>query len=195
MDQPRILVSGIPRCGTAYMFRSLAGDPQATVEGASHLLKSHTFAPSALSCYKAVFMFGDPVIAAISAIREGFPAHMKTRRNLQCFSSAKRVDIVGRDSFHYEQLFDSWNRYHGYPALLLRYETCYKYGSVISAFVGQPVKMLPWHSRRTTTSHVGKDTVAKLRKTYASLSRKIAAMPNWRWWHELGQKKDCPHGL
>jgi len=199
MSQKEVLVAGIPRCGTTYVFRSLAGLPQgsSSPKGAAlerlPIMKAHSLAPPdgfgdpweprvrkhVESGGKTIFMFGDPVLAVASTIRTRMD-HVHAA-NCGCFRAITLVDLRLRDEFHYEKMFDTWtsNRTGG-DVLCLRYEALDKIQKmgIVEAFLGRKVKWLPLRKRATSYDSIRKQLRELLESTYHSLIQKVNAYPD-----------------
>jgi len=179
----KVIVAGIPRCGTTYMWRSLSGhdgvDIVRTYQG--DVIKTHSYAPWHFVGYRAIFMFGDILNSVISTQLHA----VTTPHFINCGNFNPLTSVYERDCLHYEKMFDSWNRYNGYPVLMLRYETCYKYEKLISDFLGQSVKLLPFKPRSTHPSIVQGDIVHEIKNTYAFLIDKVNSMPEYKLIYRL----------
>lgn len=134
-------------------------------------------------------MFGDIVNAVISTHLNAMTVPHFLNCGVfefKCTISSAQGDIFGQDLLGYERMFDSWNRYNGYPALLLRYETCHKYQQLISDFLGEKVTLLPWRERKTKSGLVQPDIVWQIKRTYKCLRCKVASMPDYKLIYRRG---------
>ena len=176
----KVVIAGTPRCGTTYLFRSLAGLEQSEFTPKRYegdLIKVHGPAPKDLPPeYRAIFMYGDVVRAVISTKKKRW-----TREHFRnCGCRKWFPKIYERDDLNYELMFDTWTRDNGYPVLALRYETMHEHIDVISDFVGERVRLLPWIARTTSYEEVAAEVLRTIRTTYESLIAKVAAMPAYQ---------------
>lgn len=191
----KIVVAGIPRNGTTFIYRLLGGKPQTWQSNG--LLKTHGLAPpdnrfinpqhktvnQALLCngYKAIFLFGDPVCSILSTIRKiNDWIHFKN-----CGVIDKRprsIDLTQYDYLHYEMMFDSWmDLFHPYPVICMRYEALGNYSDILNHFLGIDLDLSKWNAKgRYTNPEKDFDRAQRIRKTYASLIKKVEEAPNWR---------------
>lgn len=196
-----LVVAGIPRCGTTYLFRCLMGLPpgSGSPKGA-HLaslpgIKCHSLAPpeefrtdpwvaDVNACLRhnggrAIFVYGDPFAAVVSTMQKRFD-HVHAA-NCGCGTPLSEVDLLKADFFNYEKMFDSWMRQkHPYPVLAIRYETMMRHTREIELFVGHKVKWNEWRQRGTKVSDLPMDVYSCLVKVYDRLMSKIYAAPNCR---------------
>lgn len=174
----KVIVAGIPRCGTTYMWRSLSGAEAVDIAHSYNgtVIKTHSPAPLHMIGYRAVFMFGDIVNAVIStAMRAQTLPHF-----INCgYFGVTVPSIYDRDFLRYERMFDSWNAYNGYPVLLLRYETCHQHAGLISDFLECDVNLLPFKERQTRREIVQPDILERIESTYSDLIAKVAGMPDY----------------
>jgi len=193
-----VVVAGIPRCGTTYLFRCLAGmSPAGTTPKGPELerlpiMKTHGLAPP--NSFKdpwsvktsrhmvagglAIFLFGDPVLAVISTrFRRWRNVHA---RNCGFFGKLEHADIYRTDCFNYEKMFDTWTsaaKANG-AVLALRYETLYENRSAVEKFLGRTVRWNPWRKRNTAYDAVPQDDLRNIVNTYQSLIRKVRNAPD-----------------
>lgn len=196
-----LVVAGIPRCGTTYLFRSLMGLPQGSGSPKGRHLKKlpgvkcHSLAPRDRflsdpwasqvdfclreNAGRAIFVFGDPFAAVISTIRTRFdPVHAA---NCGCLTPLDKVDLLEGDFFNYEKMFDSWMTHtHRYPVIAVRYETMYRYHHLIDAFVGYRVPWNPWLARNTKIGDVEARIYSKLLRVYHGLRKKVQEAPDFQ---------------
>jgi len=197
MIKKEVLVAGIPRCGTTYIFRSLAGlqqhggSPKGSHLEALPILKAHSLAPPESfgdpwaekvkkhvdRGGKVVFVFGDPVLAVVSTRNRRFDVvHAKN-----CGYTGKLRDarIFDKDCFNYERMFDSWMRGDlKAPMLAVRYETLPENLTMLDDFLDRKVRWLPWILRETKETMVSEEVLLRIRGTYASLISKVEEAPN-----------------
>lgn len=184
----RALIASVPRCGSTFLMRSLAGLPPgstcpkesdcAFVRDLGSLplkrfLKTHALAPDRLpEDVRAIFLFGDPVCAVISTWEKRFDRN----HFLNCgYTAAEPPSIYERDDLGYEAIFDSWMTPHSYPVLALRYEAMFDHQQAISEFLGIPVKLPP---QRPRTTNISPELGQRLQRVYSSLYRKVAMAPD-----------------
>gem|GEM_PF-5172115 len=188
-----VAVTGIPRSGTTWLFRSLAGlEPGSTVPKGRHyerlpFIKAHSLAPPdsfddpraeelAAHCKrrgKCLFLFGDPVESVISTrLRRWTAGHAV---NCGYFDPLDTAAIYHEDCFNYERIFDSWmGREHPFPVLALRYETAGHHTKAIESFLGRKIRWNPWKARRRSNRRkVSRRELQAIESTYASLACKV----------------------
>lgn len=195
-----LVVAGIPRCGTTYLFRCLmglppgSGSPKGAALEALPGIKCHSLAPpdrfdtdpwadSVSECLenggRAIFVFGDPFAAVMSTVRHRFD-HVHAA-NCGCDLDLKKVDLLEADFFNYEKMFDSWMRQkHDYPVLALRYETMVLHKHEIELFVGHRVNWNPWGTRSTRVGDLPARVYGRLLGVYDQLMAKVTASQNCR---------------
>jgi hypothetical protein len=184
----RVLVASVPRCGSTFLLRSLAGlgpgrdFPDAPncrfVRCLDHLpnatfLKTHSLAPESLpDDVRTVFLFGDPIHAIVSTMVARFDAtHFRN-----CgFTADGLPRILERDDLGYERIFDSWMSLHDYPVLALRYEQIHQQVAALSRFLGRRVRLLPKRGRATRVSNELRD---RLQCVYGEFAQKVASSPD-----------------
>ncbi len=184
----RVLVASVPRCGSTYLFRSLAKLPQgrqfprdpdcAFVRDPRQLperpfLKTHGLAPRTLpDDVRVIFIFGDPLHAIVSTMRKRFNGgHFRN-----CgYGSDQPPDIYSRDELHYEQIFDSWMKPQRYPVLAVRYERLQAHESELSRFLERRVRLL---DNRSRTTRVPRSLRQQLMPAYGEFVRKVDASPD-----------------
>lgn len=175
----KVIVAGIPRCGTTYLWRCLSGHDAIDIAHSysGTVIKTHSYAPLHLIGFRAIFMFGDIVNAVIST-----QLHAITLPHfINCgIFDIENADIYSKDLLNYEKMFDSWNRYNGYPVLMLRYETCWQYRELISDFLEQEITLLPFIERSTKQNCIQPDLIDKTKHTYKELIEKVNKMPDYK---------------
>ena len=193
-----VLVVGVPRCGTTYVFRSILGLPQGdgTPKGEEYkrlpALKAHSLAPPesfgdpyadpvweyTLNGGKTIFLFGDPILAVASTVRKRFDwVHA---RNCGCFLPLDQINLYEKDYFNYERMFDSWMGTDRCKVLCLKYEKLpqiQKLG-IVESFLGRRIRWLPWFQRQTNYQILFEEEKKKLMKTYQSLWMKYLNAPD-----------------
>ncbi len=197
----KTIVAGLPRCGTTYMYRSLAGLEQGDntpdkersfirsldkamkkdckLQGYNQIIKTHSHAPSSLpeDC-KVIFMFGDVEKAVISFRQNRWDPY--SIRNQSCRKPMKLMNIYKRDELKLEKHLDSWTKSNGYPVLLLRYEKVFDNVDIISSFIGREVHLLPWVERGTKLDLMANEKdLLNIRKTYGRLIKRVNEMPDY----------------
>ena len=134
----RIVVAGIPRCGTTLLWRAIVGlgPGQYTPKGyTGGIIKTHSQAPKTLpEGYKVLFLFGDIINAVISTKLKRYDQRHFT--NCGCSKDVSKTDIFEEDALNYEKIFDSWMRDNGYPVLAVRYEVLFDNLDKIENFSG-----------------------------------------------------------
>lgn len=174
----RLIVAGIPRCGTTYLYASIIGREMNDLDSYNGcVIKTHSLAPyrmGGINCYKAIFLFSDPLHAVISTKRNIYDRfHFE---NCGCFRNPDEVDIFHEDALGYEKMFDSWmlrSENFGYPVLALKYEAIPKYQKDIEEFIRQEIKWLPWIERESNYDLVMEDEFDDIKYTYGELYKKI----------------------
>lgn len=173
-----IYIASIPRCGSTYLYRSIAHLPQGDSRppGDHGIVKTHRppecdprvdVGPDD----RAVFLFGDVAAAVVST--------MENRHDPQHWSNCgvenydPRADLLASDLLGYERLWDAW-RSAGFPVLFVRYERLadplVRVG--LEGWLERPVRWLPWRERRTV---VAPSERARAKRTYAALIAKVEA--------------------
>lgn len=191
------LVTGIPRCGTTWLFRSLAGLQQgagspkgATLERLP-IMKAHSLCPPATfgdpwsdkvrehveGGGKCIFLYGDPILAVVSTkLRRWDHVHAA---NCGYFDNLDGCDISLADYFNYGIMFDTWMMSQ-HNVLCMRYETIWHYRDYVETFLGREVQWIPWRVRATQVDSIYPDMLLRLESTYKSLIRKIQNAPNFK---------------
>jgi hypothetical protein len=189
-DTPKVVIAGIPRSGTRYVFHQLGGKPFRALVG--NLIKTHGLAPpdqlsepmwelvyEALmnDGYKAIFMFGDVTASVISTINNIYDG--KHFRNCGAgHIKPKDVILTEKDWLGYERMFDSWMQDHPYPCLCLRYETLPNYAEEFEEFTGVKPDFSNWRPRKTNIEGLSPARREQIETTYASLIAKVKAAPD-----------------
>lgn len=190
----KVVIAGIPRSGTTFVFDRFAEKSRKLGEISLDVVKTHGLAPPAtfhdpywykvesfiLDKAKCLFMFGDPVLSVISTRLNIYDEwHAK---NCGCYENINSIDIYDRDYFHYESMFDSWMKPHGYPVASVRYEALEKNRGNINEFFHENITWHLFRDRNTSVSDVSKEDLRRIRKTYESLIKKIRGAPDFRVW-------------
>lgn len=171
----RVIMAAIPRSGSTWFCRSLAGKPQGDMWGGAdpHIAKTHFPAPpTALpDGWCAVFMFGDPVASVASTMKNrNEEAHY---RNCACVMPRGSMNLQDGDWLGYERMFDSWTTFPG--TLCLRYETATRHVREVRAHTGWEFDFLPLRRR---TGRAWLPDVSRVEATYGSLCSKVEASPD-----------------
>lgn len=205
MSEKEVAIIGIPRGGTTFLFRSIAGLPpgDSTPKGAAYkampFLKAHSLAPPEdfgdqhaadlkLHCEaggKTIFVFGEPMPAVISTRLKRFDwMHAwNCGYNPEEFKR-KKPDIYATDCFNYERMFDTWMRDNGYPVMAVKYETMDRHFDAIAEFLFRPVIWNEWVARDRSINIMRVSKVQRylITQTYASLTQKWADAPEVVFW-------------
>jgi hypothetical protein len=202
--EKEVAIVGMPRCGTTYLFRSVAGlppgsgSPKGAALAALPVMKCHSLAPPdhfhdpwheqlwehCRNKRKVIWVFGDPIAAVVSTARKRFD-HVHAK-NCGCYTDLEIVDLFEKDWFNYEKMFDSWTgKKHDYPVLIVRYETMFQNRVVIEKFIGRPIQWNPWNPRSWSPRELlPRFAYQKLTKTYSSLIEKIEAYRDVVWFEK-----------
>lgn len=183
-------MASIPRSGSTYVLRALAGlDRGDTTPRGFYVIKkpfdlpvvkTHSCANEVLhNDYRAIFLFRNPIQCVISTKRKRYD--WKHFENCGAEYPPK-VDIYDKDILKYEEKFDSWNKDNGFPVILLRYEAIPKYFDLIEEFTGRKIDFPKWKASKGNIEK--KKNLKRIKRTYSSLIKKIAEMPeikifNW----------------
>jgi len=125
---------------------------------------------------KGLFTFRDPVEAVISTRHQRWESNhfancgVYNRKPEECDNYTE--DVLG-----YEKIFDSWTTDHGYPIMLIKYETMDKHFKEIAGWVGRDIQFNPWRIAKSNKSKVTQEQLASIEKTYANLIDKVNKMP------------------
>ena len=190
------IISGLGRCGTTLMqfaliesrgliksrrFLSRFSDEKNFVKGT--LYKTHSAPPVRLPPHvKLVFMFGDPMNAALSGYKEFSKENDKHFQHIGASEVPDREDIFSRDVLMLEQHFDAWYQRQGFDFISVRYETLYteETQSMLAEYLGFRLKLPPYRQRSTDwRQHERRDELAA---TYAGIGNKIEAADDCRIW-------------
>lgn len=154
-----VVVASIPRCGSTMLARAIAGmRPGSTwpkgrtfVNGVH---KTHRLPHEVPTADRYVFVFGDPHAAVRSTIANRFDAHHAA--NCGCSKPLAEVDLLARDDFGYERIWDAWaGPQADRRVLMIRYPTFWRHLEVIEAFVGRPVLLPAMRERSSESDHGG----------------------------------------
>lgn len=179
----KILVAGIPRSGTMLVWNSLDESERA---------KTHLFPDVELSIegkridktYKVIFLFSDPLLSVMSTYRMCNEINSWISKHAQhcgCYKEMDKIDIINRDDFNYEKMFDEWTTTDEFEVLCLRYETLYENINILEEFIGRKLDLPPWKKRQTTYNNVSPELFGKIQKTYAGLVKKVHDFPDFKW--------------
>lgn len=172
-----MILASIPRCGSTYLFRSIAGmDPGgSTPEGAQAkhgITKTHRPPPTDPDG-PALFLFGDVPEAVVSTSRY----RMDATHFANCGAAwPPEGDIMTTDLLGYTDLWNAW-LYAPYPVLFVRYRAM-RHTHIrrqIEAWLGRDVQWLPWKPRRTK---VTEPEVYQVVAGYAALMDATDAAPD-----------------
>lgn len=194
------IISGLGRCGTTLMqyaliesrgliksrrFLSRFSDEKTFVKGT--LYKTHSAPPITLPSHvKLVFMFGDPMNAALSGYKEFSKENDKHFQHIGASEVPDREQIFSKDVLMLEQHFDAWYQRQGFDFISVRYETLYteETQSRLAEYLGFGLKLPPYRQRKTDWhQHERSDELAS---TYAGLNSKIEAAADCRIWLKEG---------
>jgi hypothetical protein len=199
-DDNAYIISGLGRCGTTLMqyaliethgaiksrnFLSRFSDEKKFVKGT--IYKTHSFPPATLPSHvKLIFMFGDPMNAALSGYREFSKENDKHFEHIGAASVPDREEIFSKDMLMLEQHFDSWYQRQGFDFISVRYETLYaeETRAMLAEYLGFRLNLPPYRQRRTDwRQHERRD---ELEATYSGLNAKIEAAADCRIWLREG---------
>lgn len=180
-----IVCAGLPRSGSTMLYRALAGLPPGSTSPKPQtgpVRKTHSFRPQDFAGVRAaVFIFGDPVAAVIST-----RAHRWNKEHFRNCGAEHRdpetTDIFREDALHYERLFNAWMRPQNFALACVRYEALHKNVDHLASFLGMPVNLPPWRSRRDSSSVLGSGDLEAIQKTYARFIRRVARAPDIAFW-------------
>lgn len=179
-----IVLASLPRCGSTYLFRSIAG-----LEQANHtppdpesfgIRKTHRKAGQVPVGHedRPIFLFGDVVEAVVSTARSRHePGHFAN-----CgVEYDPEADLLAEDVLGYTDLFRSW-KWSGFPVLFVRYRAMRRNGPrhAIERWIGGPIDWLPWRPRRTSPTP---EQRAKVESAYPELIEEVEGAPDvfLRW--------------
>ena len=195
-DDNAYIISGLGRCGTTLMqyalietrgviksrrFLSRFSDEKQFVKGS--IYKTHSFPPASLPAHvKLVFMFGDPMNAALSGYREFSKENDKHFTHIGAAETPDREDIFSKDILMLEKHFDAWYQRQGFDFISVRYETLYAEATrnMLAEYLGFSLNLPPYRQR--TTDWRQHERRAELEATYSGLGAKIAAAADCRIW-------------
>jgi hypothetical protein len=199
-DDNAYIISGLGRCGTTLMqyalietqgviksrrFLSRFSDEKKFVKGS--IYKTHSFPPATLPSHvKLVFMFGDPMNAALSGHREFSKENDKHFTHIGASGIPDREEIFSKDILMLEKHFDAWYQRQGFDFISVRYETLYaeETRTMLAEYLGFRLKLPPYRQRSTDWhQHERRD---ELEATYAGLNAKIEAAADCRIWLREG---------
>lgn len=199
MDDKEVAVVGMPRCGTTYLFRCIAGlkpgpgSPKGKALASLPVMKCHSLAPPnsfddpwsdqlmwhCINRRKVIWVFGDPIAAVVSTMKKRFD-HVHAK-NCGCITPLDRVNLLIKDWFNYELMFDTWTSEPAidYPVLCVRYEKMWENRFVIEWFLGREVKWNEWNLRKWKPEAILPENIYnQLTDTYSSLMQKIDCYPD-----------------
>lgn len=190
--KPAVLVAGLGRCGTSLMYEAIADSSRlyakatfvvdlagARFRGAT-VYKTHDFPPPRVQPgVKVIFMFGNPMNAAISSYENLDERHY---RHVRSPHAADHDLIFDKDVLLMEEHFDRWMQPQAFPFLSIRYEDLFDDDVIqtVSDYIGQPVQLPMKQPRRADWRwHPERD---RLEATYGRLAEKVAAAPRANIW-------------
>jgi hypothetical protein len=177
----KVIIAGIPRSGTTYIFRAICGQKigdktplGGTFEDGYYrlgkLIKTHAYDfKTPESGYKALFLFSDIFDSIISTKEKRY----NKRHFLNCRSTKnpKEVDIFKHDYLNYELIFDNWYKHKRFPVMAIRYETMGKYFNEIQEFLGFKINFPPFQPR--IHYKINEDVRKTILSSYGKLHEKI----------------------
>lgn len=171
-----VIISGIPRCGTTLLARTIAGLPTGNTwpGNTDKVIKQHY--PNVVYPYRAVFLFGDIVKSIISMVLNRWDKN--SFKNCGCKKSMGEINIFAQDDLNYEYIFDYWTSTHPCSVLAIRYEKMWNHINEIEKFTQRRIKLPPRKERKTALSMISKAELDSIHKTYDSLILKVKKMPN-----------------
>jgi hypothetical protein len=199
-DDNAYIISGLGRCGTTLVqyalietrgaiksrkFLSRFSDEKKYVKGT--IYKTHSFPPATLPPHvKLVFMFGDPMNAALSGYKEFNKENDKHFQHIGASEVPDREEIFSRDVLMLEEHFDAWYQRQGFDFISVRYETLYaeETQSILAEYLGFSLKLPPYRQRSTDWRQ--HDHGSELAATYSGLNAKIEAADDCRIWLKEG---------
>jgi hypothetical protein len=194
------IISGLGRCGTTLMqyalietqgviksrrFLSSFSDERKYVKGT--IYKTHSLPPATLPSHvKLVFMFGDPMNAALSGYKAFSKENDKHFTHIGASGIPDREEIFSKDILMLEQHFDAWYQRQGFDFISVRYETLYaeETQAMLAEYLGFRLNLPPYRQRSTDWhQHERRD---ELEATYSGLNAKIEAAADCRIWLREG---------
>jgi hypothetical protein len=132
---------------------------------------------------KCIFVFGNPVLAVLSTrMHRWDKVHSK---NCGFHGDIDSIDIVVRDWFNYEKMFDTWMMSQ-LNVLRVRYEALWAMRSEIEVFLGRKIHWNEWKRRSTNADHFPRSIVQAVAFTYDRLMTKTRNAPDLvmpgEWW-------------
>lgn len=178
-----IYLASIPRCGSTYLFRCMAGLPQGPntppgAQEAAGIVKTH-LPPAAdprvdySEGDSAVFLWGDIVHAVESTRRMRYNAGHAANCGADW---PPPCDIRDGDVLGYERIWDAW-RDPGFGVLWVRYEHLWRHTvrHVIERWTGiEPIAWLEWRERKTRVSGAVR---SRIESAYRPLLEKMDGEP------------------
>lgn len=181
----KIVVAGIPRCGTMYVFDNVAQYSQRIHGVPTQVVKTHGLAPPECSYdtmwqkvekfmvegAKVIFVFGDPVASILSTKRSQW--NNFHARNCGYYEDIFKADITTHDVLGYEAIFDSWMKEHPYDVMSIRYESLPQNKGYIDYFTDCNIRWSEWIPRKTTYTTRGNGEIEQIELTYSGLIKKV----------------------
>jgi hypothetical protein len=194
--RPAVVVGGLGRCGTTVVYHAVLNSSRIYTISDTFVVdlsgftfrngtvyKTHDFPPSQLQRgVKVIFMFGNPMNAAISARRE---FNGEGRGHYKHVHSPHETDhelMFEKDVLLMEEHFDQWMQTQAFSFLSIRYENLFddEVGELLSDYIGHRITLPTKAVRRSEwLDHPASDALAK---TYGRLAEKVLAAPKVKLW-------------
>ncbi len=136
---------------------------------------------------KAIYVCGDPVLAAVSLFRRGYhqtQSHVNAKfQNFDyLIPASKSLDDYAaerKDGLYFSTHFKNWSAGSGqYPVLFLKYDAIYDSLETIRSFLDIPAAFVDQFQkkqvRKSKLSDLSKNTVQGLEEMYGELQKEIA---------------------
>jgi len=207
-DDNAYIISGLGRCGTTLMQRALI-DSRGVVKSKHFLsrfkdekkytkgsiFKTHDFPPTMLPPHvKLIFMFGNPMNAALSGYNEFTRPEAKHFHHIGATEVPDREQVFSKDILMLERHFDTWYQQQGFDFISIRYETLYTEETLtmLAEYLGFDVHLPPYRPRSTDWNQ--HDRSEELEKTYGALNTKIESAENCKIWLKKQKSPSAGHG-
>jgi len=184
----KLIISGIPRSGTTYLFRSINNLPQSPwsphfdkiVDHAHYLndtIKVHT--PynnfSLNEDIKVIFLHRNLFDCILSNVKT-FNHDTDHSRNIgRDYNGVLEDKIFDQDILNLEQLFDVWVTNAVFPTLVIKYEHLAECQTQIEDFIERPFSLLPFNL--APGKELDPNIALKISNTYQNLLSKLSALP------------------
>ncbi len=190
------IIAGLGRCGTTLVqqaiidthgaiksktFLSQFSDEEKFVKGT--IYKTHNFPPATLPAHvKLIFMFGNPMNAALSGYREFSKENDKHFNHIGATEMPDREELFHEDKLMLEKHFDTWYQPQGFDFISIRYEALYakETRAMLEEYLGFDLQLPPFRERKTDWRQ--HDRSDELLATYSGLNAKIEAAADCRIW-------------